>query len=564
MIWYKNTVIIRKGKKGRATSNSKASSKKWYTVLPSHRNPSHFHTLNSLLLFPLPLFSCPSLDIVTYRLDPQSPPHLPRLGRGTNVLGTTVWVCDGTGEANESVELISKRLVPVSALDSGGSTLASGYGGGVCLAHVGELVAERVGDDVWVQGFTLTAASEWVCDLEGEFVGCAAVLAALEGDGWRAEAEVFGSACSSGGVAGISTGVSVVVAVTCCGVLLVVCVVAVLLVVGCVVVAGISVVAGVSVVVAIAGCGVLLVVGVVSSVIVGVLLVVSCIVVACVGVVVLVKVASSVLVVCVALALASIGVVVLVGIVVTSRGIVISCGIVIGSSVVTSVVVRVAVVSSIASVGIAVTSSRLVATLSSTARSSSTTSRSLANDKVTETSLIHKIKHTQTISGKRRCRTALAKRRSVAVDVDIRVNKRSDTTELRSNGERSIATDVLDVAVGEGVGVLLSSYHANSSSKGIGTSTEFSEDLVCTDELFGLLAPDRSKVEVRVEMTYLVARVCCTEEIRDGRTGDSSGSTASTTLNTADSSDGDLLLTETCLDVGDDGRDDESLGNHVC
>jgi hypothetical protein len=25
-----------------------------------------------------------------------------------------------------------------------------------------------------------------------------------------------------------------------------------------------------------------------------------------------------------------------------------------------------------------------------------------------------------------------------------------------------------------------------------------------------------------------------------------------------------LLLTETCLDVGDDGRDDESLGNHVC
>jgi hypothetical protein len=65
-------------------------------------------------------------------------------------------------------------------------------------------------------------------------------------------------------------------------------------------------------------------------------------------------------------------------------------------------------------------------------------------------------------------------------------------------------------------------------------------------------------------MTYLVAGVCCTEEIRDGRTGDSSSSTASTTLNTADSSDGDLLLTETCLDVGDDSRDDESLGNHVC
>lgn len=63
---------------------------------------------------------------------------------------------------------------------------------------------------------------------------------------------------------------------------------------------------------------------------------------------------------------------------------------------------------------------------------------------------------------------------------------------------------------------------------------------------------------------YLVARVCSTKQVRDGRTSNSRSSTSITTLNTADSIDRDLLLTETGLDVGDHRRDHESLGNHVC
>lgn len=67
-----------------------------------------------------------------------------------------------------------------------------------------------------------------------------------------------------------------------------------------------------------------------------------------------------------------------------------------------------------------------------------------------------------------------------------------------------------------------------------------------------------------MENTYLIARVCSTEKVRYGRAGDSSSGTGITTLNAADSTDGDLLLTETGLDVGDHRRDHESLGNHVC
>jgi hypothetical protein len=77
---------------------------------------------------------------------------------------------------------------------------------------------------------------------------------------------------------------------------------------------------------------------------------------------------------------------------------------------------------------------------------------------------------------------------SIAVDIDIRVDERSDTTKLSSSRKRSIATDVLCVAASKGVGVLLRSHHANGSSKGISTATEFGEDLISTDELVCLLA----------------------------------------------------------------------------
>ena len=226
-----------------------------------------------------------------------------------------------------------------------------------------------------------------------------------------------------------------------------------------------------------------------------VVLVVGCVVIASVAVVIGIVVVTSVSIVVVTsigiLVVVVVVVVVVVGIVVTSSGIVTSIvsSVTSGGTLLLLVVVCVAVVSSVASIAIrsvtrvAITGSRLVSTLSSTSRSS-TTGRSLADNEITETSLVHEIKDTQAIGSKRRSSTALAKGRSITVDINIGVDERGNTTKLRSDRERSIATDVLGVTASEGVGVLLCGNHANSGSKGIGTSTEFSEDLVSTDELF--------------------------------------------------------------------------------
>lgn len=77
----------------------------------------------------------------------------------------------------------------------------------------------------------------------------------------------------------------------------------------------------------------------------------------------------------------------------------------------------------------------------------------------------------------------LAESSDSTVDVDIRVDEGRDTTELRGDGKSCVTADVLNVAVGEGVGVLLSSYKANSSRNGIGATTKLSDDLISASEL---------------------------------------------------------------------------------
>ena len=61
---------------------------------------------------------------------------------------------------------------------------------------------------------------------------------------------------------------------------------------------------------------------------------------------------------------------------------------------------------------------------------------------------------------------------------------------------------------------------------------------------------------------YLGARVGSTQKVTDGGTSDGSSSSSSSTLNCGDGSDGDILLAETGLDVGNHSRDENSLRNH--
>lgn len=117
----------------------------------------------------------------------------------------------------------------------------------------------------------------------------------------------------------------------------------------------------------------------------------------------------------------------------------------------------------------------------------STTSCSLGNNKVTQTSLVHEVKDTQAISGERASCGLLAQSGGGTVDIDSRVDEGSDTAKLRSGRERSVTADVLDIAIGEGVSVLLSSNKANGGGKSISSSTKFSEDLVGTGELCTLV-----------------------------------------------------------------------------
>lgn len=65
-----------------------------------------------------------------------------------------------------------------------------------------------------------------------------------------------------------------------------------------------------------------------------------------------------------------------------------------------------------------------------------------------------------------------------------------------------------------------------------------------------------------MDRSHLGTRVGSTQKVTDGGTSDGSSSSCSSTINSGDGSDGDVLLAEASLDVGNHSRDKNSLGNH--
>lgn len=84
----------------------------------------------------------------------------------------------------------SARILGPQALDLGLGLETQGLGRIVGAAHVGELVADAVGDDVGVEGVLLALGDERVRGQEGALGGLAPGAAELEVDGRLAGAEV--------------------------------------------------------------------------------------------------------------------------------------------------------------------------------------------------------------------------------------------------------------------------------------------------------------------------------------------------------------------------------------
>tara|TARA_R110002003_G_scaffold171_2_gene13841 strand:- start:6408 stop:7919 length:1512 start_codon:yes stop_codon:yes gene_type:complete len=409
-------------------------------------------------------------DPITAHLSPKPPPHLPRTRSSRRVLRTPSRIRHRARKPKRAIEQIRRALVPSSrSRNLRLGILARRLGCIVRFADVGELVAQRVGDDVGIQRFTLAAASDRVGDLKCEFGGGAVALATLESYGRRAKSEVCPSEGASGGAR------------------------------SCVVVGVVGVVVGV------------------APILLGVSTLCDFSRVATVAsinssaVVTLIRDISS--------GIALIRVVLLIGI--------------------TSVVV--------ASLLLSTTTRRCA------------TRRSLGSNEVTEAGLVKEVKDTQTVGSKRIGLGLLAESSNSTINIDIRVDEWGDTTELRSGRERRVTTDILDIAVGEGVGVLLSGNEADGCGDGISASTELSDDLIGTAEL---LHVSHRLPHAGVLISYLSARVGCAQKVADSGTSDCRGGASITTLNCRDGSNRDLFLTETGLDVGDDRGDEDNFRDH--
>ncbi len=87
-------------------------------------------------------------------------------------------------------ENVGAYILGAERLDLRLGGIASILGSLVGVAHVGELVADAVGDDVGVESLLLALVDERVDGLEGELGVLAAIEAGLELDGRHAQAEV--------------------------------------------------------------------------------------------------------------------------------------------------------------------------------------------------------------------------------------------------------------------------------------------------------------------------------------------------------------------------------------
>jgi hypothetical protein len=125
----------------------------------------------------------------------------------------------------------------------------------------------------------------------------------------------------------------------------------------------------------------------------------------------------------------------------------------------------------------------VVVGIASTGTSSSGAISSLSGDQATETSLVEEVEDGETVSVQGVGQGLSAESVDLAIDVNIGVDQGSDTTELSVGRERRVAANVLNVAIGKGVGVLLSSNQTKGCLESIGTSTKSLEDLIGTSEL---------------------------------------------------------------------------------
>lgn len=155
-----------------------------------NNRPSLFRT-SHIYHNPHPSLSIPALRSRSRPLCAELPRPLVRRRNVSDIRRPTIRVRHRAGKAHRSIEQIRGALIPgTRSLDLRLAIETRGLGGIVGAAHVDELVAECVGDDVGVQGVLLAAARKRVRDLEGEFVGLAAGLSGFEDDGGSALAEV--------------------------------------------------------------------------------------------------------------------------------------------------------------------------------------------------------------------------------------------------------------------------------------------------------------------------------------------------------------------------------------
>ena len=406
--------------------------------------PDHKTSLNGWLGSKGSCALQPCLTITATHLQPQTPPHAP-LVRITSssrrrLSRPTVGVRNRTSEAESRVEQVSSTLVPrTGSLDLRLCILTCCLSRVIRVAHVGELITQRVGDDVGVQGLLLAATCERVSDLEGKFVGGPPILATFEGDGGCALAKVC--ACERGCAACCCTG-GVVGILVCIACVLVVSYILILVLV--------------------------LVGAVVTGILIRVVCIASILVRAPSGIVCVSSIARNT---------------------VSSTGILIHRTVAIGLLVVVvacCLLLAVAVTIVIRLILILVLVVGLLVVTTSVASCSCVRTRYLRNHKITESSLAHQIEHTQSISREWLCSRAGTEGCSIAIDVNSRVDERRNTSKLRGSRQTGVTADILDIVVGERVRVLLGCNEANGCSNGVRAAAEFADDLVGALELWGV------------------------------------------------------------------------------
>lgn len=156
--------------------------------------PSQSHIVHPFLP-PQALTICMRISAIkSVHSSPEPPANNTPLPHLTDIRRPSARVRHGAGKADGGIECIRNRLIPHPESQCLFLCItARRHRRVIGLAHVDELVAQRVRDDGRVEGLALSAAGKGVGDLEGELVGVAVVDAGLEDDGRDALAEVCGA-----------------------------------------------------------------------------------------------------------------------------------------------------------------------------------------------------------------------------------------------------------------------------------------------------------------------------------------------------------------------------------